>query len=311
MLKHTSLPSIEEFATYLDGNLSANDMQQFTQLAAHDGALHQLLDANSLVDETLNGLTDTDLQLPSDLMSADFELPTIAPLDEAQFANPMGLTDIRMDNSLLTLVDTKTDNNDSELYNHNDDDEVLYNNFKIERGRNMELGKLSPNDIQQQYPDTCAIKSQQIILESHDIDVSEDELVQESMDKGWYEPGSGTAPENVGNLLEEHGVGVNRFEHATLDDIAAELAQGHQVIVGVDSGELWNPGAYESFEDFINGVGADHALIVSGINVNPLTGEREVVLTDPGTGEVAHTYTAEQFEDAWDDSDNFMMTTDF
>lgn len=49
MLKHTSLPSIEEFAAFLDGNLSANDMQQFTQLAAHDDALHQLLHAIPLL----------------------------------------------------------------------------------------------------------------------------------------------------------------------------------------------------------------------------------------------------------------------
>lgn len=55
MLKHTSLPSIEEFAAFLDGNLSANDMQQFTQLAAHDNALHQLLHANSVIDDTFDG----------------------------------------------------------------------------------------------------------------------------------------------------------------------------------------------------------------------------------------------------------------
>lgn len=82
MLNHT-LPSIEAFAAFLDGNLSQNDMQQFSLLAAHNGALHQLLDANSLVDDTLNGLTDTDWQLPSDLMSADFELPTIPSSEEA------------------------------------------------------------------------------------------------------------------------------------------------------------------------------------------------------------------------------------
>lgn len=82
MLNHT-LPSIEAFAAFLDDNLSQNDMQQFSQLAAHDGALHQLLDANSLVDDTLNGLTAADLQLPSDLMSADFELPAIPSSEEA------------------------------------------------------------------------------------------------------------------------------------------------------------------------------------------------------------------------------------
>ena len=83
MLKHTSLPSIEEFAAFLDGNLSANDMQQFTQLAAHDDALHQLLHATSVVDDTLDGLTDADLQLPADLMNADFELPEIPSSDDA------------------------------------------------------------------------------------------------------------------------------------------------------------------------------------------------------------------------------------
>lgn len=83
MLKHTSLPSIEEFAAFLDGNLSANDMQQFTQLAAHDDALHQLLHANSVVDDTLDGFKDADLQLPADLMYADFELPEIPSSDDA------------------------------------------------------------------------------------------------------------------------------------------------------------------------------------------------------------------------------------
>lgn len=83
MLKHTSLPSIEEFAAFLDGNLSANDMQQFTQLAAHDNALHQLLHANSVIDDTFDGFKDSDLQLPADLINADFELPEIHSSEDA------------------------------------------------------------------------------------------------------------------------------------------------------------------------------------------------------------------------------------
>lgn len=76
MLNHT-LPSIEEFAAFLDGNLSQNEMHQFSQFVEHDETLHQLLDANSVVDDTLNGFTDAELQLPSDLVGVDFELPTI------------------------------------------------------------------------------------------------------------------------------------------------------------------------------------------------------------------------------------------
>lgn len=76
MFKH-SLPSIEQFAAYLDGNLSQSEMQQFSQLAEYDGALHQLLDASSVVDNTLAGLSESDLQLPTEIVGSDFKLPTI------------------------------------------------------------------------------------------------------------------------------------------------------------------------------------------------------------------------------------------
>lgn len=189
-------------------------------------------------------------------------------------------------------------------------DDNIYNDFFYhEKDMNdLPFGQLTADDILQKYPDTCAIKSQQIILESNDVNITEDELVSESIANGWYTPGQGgTSQADVGNLLEIHGMTVSRFVNASIDDIVAELAQGHHVIVGVDSGELWNSGTWETFEDFLNSKGADHALIVSGIQLNPLTAEREVILTDPGTGEVAHTYSVDQFMNAWNDSDNFMV----
>lgn len=79
MLKH-SLPSIEQFAAFLDGNLFPNEMQQFSQLAEHDGALHQLLNAGSIIDDAISNYGDSDLQLPQEIASSDFTLPT-NPLD--------------------------------------------------------------------------------------------------------------------------------------------------------------------------------------------------------------------------------------
>ena len=78
MLSHT-LPSIEEFAAFLDGNLSRNEMLQFSEIAVNNDALRQLLDANSVINETLNNMTEADLQLPSDLAETDFDLPTLLP----------------------------------------------------------------------------------------------------------------------------------------------------------------------------------------------------------------------------------------
>ena len=160
-------------------------------------------------------------------------------------------------------------------------------------------GGIYTPEVQQQYDDTCAIKSQQLILNSNGVDVSEDQLRVEAYENGWYAPGEGTPMDNVGDLMEAHGLNVERKTGATIDDLRAETAH---------SGELWNNGIEETFEDIILGPQADHALLVSGFAVDPLTGTENVLLTDPGTGELFADYPVEQFEDAWEDSDHFMVS---
>ena len=76
MFEH-SLPSIERFAAYLDGNLSQSEMQQFSQLAERDSVLHQLLEASTEVNNTFANFTESDLQLPPEIIDLDFELPAI------------------------------------------------------------------------------------------------------------------------------------------------------------------------------------------------------------------------------------------
>lgn len=166
----------------------------------------------------------------------------------------------------------------------------------------------SSDFVQQNYQDTCAVRSQELILRDFGVQVSEDALRNEAFSKGWYTPGSGTDVDKVGNLLESHGVHVNRYENANIFTLTNELAQGHKVIIGVDSGELWNKGLMEDFEDKLGIQGADHALIVSGIDTSD-PDHVKVVLTDPGTGDVAREYPMDQFIDAWKDSNCFMVST--
>lgn len=164
---------------------------------------------------------------------------------------------------------------------------------------------------QQQLPDDCAIKCQQFILEQFTGQaIAEGDLVREAMQHGWYEPGSGTTLDNVGKLLELHGVGVTHYQHASQFHLAMELAQGHKVIVGVESDALWrqNP-LMESLRDMLGiPASADHAVVVSGID----TSDPQHVLvqvSDPGTGQALATYPLEQFLDAWRGSDFFMVAT--
>ena len=161
---------------------------------------------------------------------------------------------------------------------------------------------------QQSYDDTCAIRCQEFIIEQFTgSDIDESALVQQAMDYGWYEPGGGTKIEDVGNLLEVHGIPVNRYEDATMFDLVNELAQGHKVIIGVDSGELWYP-IQEALEDDLGIEAADHAVVVSGIDTTD-PDNIHIIISDPGTGEAVASYPMEQFVDAWEDSDFFMVTT--
>ena len=173
----------------------------------------------------------------------------------------------------------------------------------------MEPNGTTP-DIQQQYPDTCAIKSQQIILNEFGIDVNEDQLVQFSYEQGWYHAdGTGTSAEDVGNLLESANIPVTRQANANVFNLVSELSQGHKVIVGVDSGELWGNKLIGWLNDFFNGDTPDHALIVAGIDTSD-TDNIMVIVDDPGSGDYHKAYPLDQFMDAWSDAQCYMVSTD-
>ncbi len=166
------------------------------------------------------------------------------------------------------------------------------------------------DDVRQRYDDTCAIKSQEVIMNAAGIDVTEDSLRIEAYENGWYTPGIGTPMQDVGKLMEAHGMDVRQQIHGSIYNLVSEVSMGHPVIVGVDSGELWHPGPTETFEDIINGHRADHALIVGGIEFSEGYDRGTINLIDPGTGDFAIGYDLDRFEDAWEDSDNFMLTID-
>lgn len=166
------------------------------------------------------------------------------------------------------------------------------------------------NPFEQQYSDTCAIKSQQLILNDFGIPVTEDQLVQYSYEHGWYTgDGTGTLMGDVGNLLMDAGIPCTQHIDANVFDLTKELAQGHKIIVGIDSSELHSGSLSSWLKDLFQGNSPDHALIVAGIDLtdpdNPM-----VILTDPGTGEPAAPYPLDQFMDAWADSSHFMVSTD-
>lgn len=154
---------------------------------------------------------------------------------------------------------------------------------------------------------TCAVVSQEMILRQFGIDVSEAKLVYEGVINGWLGD-YGTAIEDVGKLLDFHGVNNHMRLGATVDELLAELIRGHKVITAVDSGELW--GTDLPFSDWLFTDGADHALVVTGLDLSD-PNHPQVYVNDPGDPNGAgKAYPLDHFLDAWSDSGNMYVATD-
>jgi len=172
---------------------------------------------------------------------------------------------------------------------------------------------------QQDRNDNCAVAAQTDILNQYlDHPVSLDETNYVAMTNGWYHPGYGTNPDDMGNLLQAYGVPCHTVEGASIEQLAGELQNGHRVIVGVDSGDLWNKGPLHEFWHWtIKEFGldnstfnpADHAVVVTGIDLSNIHNP-QVILNDSGDPNGAeHMYPLDQFIDAWKGSDFHYVAT--
>jgi len=279
--------SDELLAAYLDGNTTSEE---------NDFIMSNIVQDNEVFD--IFSIASEATEINSLIPVAETELGSIQAVNELigyQEENVFHWSD-RFDDLLHSIQESNQIN-----YHSNSN-----NMSKID-------GIIGENRFQQQYSDTCAIKSQHLILQDYGVDVTEDQLIAWSAEHGLYAgDGSGTQMGNIGILLAEAGIPVTQKMDANILDLANELAQGHKVIVGVDSNELWAKGHWERFmewwKDFWgDGLDADHALVVTSIdNRNP--NDIRVLLTDPGSGESKY-YPLKDFMNAWQDSNCYMVST--
>jgi hypothetical protein len=172
----------------------------------------------------------------------------------------------------------------------------------------------------QDMPDNCAVAAQTSIINDflpNHLSLQDANYVAQA--NGWYHPGQGgTSPDDMGKLFDVYGVPYHQENHATIAELTSELQQGHGVIVGVNSSELWDQGPLGEFWHWvIKAFGldtaqfnpADHAVVVTGINVSDPS-HPTVVLNDSGEPNgAAHEYPLDRFMDAWGKSDfNYVAT---
>jgi hypothetical protein len=144
-----------------------------------------------------------------------------------------------------------------------------------------------------------------VVDQATGMPISEAQLVSEAWGHGWLTQ-NGTQPEDMGQLLEYHGISTHSGNG--IEDLMHELAEGHKVIVGVDSGELWETDGI--FEDILHGEQADHVIVVKGIKLNE-EGNPVVVVNDPGDILGAgREYPIDDFMNAFEDGGCRYIATD-
>lgn len=168
-------------------------------------------------------------------------------------------------------------------------------------------------------PDNCAVEAERSIINLFvDSPLSQQDAIYVSSSNGWYQPGVGTSPSHIGQMMDLYDIPNHTVVDASIADIAQELAQGHGVIVGVDSHELWDQGPLAELKQWLSAnTGADfgdasanHAVVVTSIDVsdpaNPM-----VIINDSGVPNGQGVpYPMEKFLQCWEDSNCYYTATD-
>ena len=149
----------------------------------------------------------------------------------------------------------------------------------------------------------CCLECEKYILRKLNIEFDEEQLLQNAIQNGWQKQ-DGTALHNVGRHLENKGLVVTRQYKATIDDISNALNGNECVIVAVDSGELLGNRTDEKIEDILIGQIPDHTVVILSLDEKSNT----ITLFDPNSSNAEDTYPIEQFQDAWNDSKNYIVT---
>ena len=170
-----------------------------------------------------------------------------------------------------------------------------------------------------QDADNCAVAAETSLINQFIIgnDLTLDDASYISASNGWWQPGMGTNPDEIGNLMDLYGIDNHTAVGATIEQLASELQHGHGVIVGVKSSELWDHSILAKIESFFRDAfglsdidPADHAVVITGIDVSD-PDHPMVILNDSGTPNgAAVRYSLDEFTDAWANSGFYYTATD-
>lgn len=148
----------------------------------------------------------------------------------------------------------------------------------------------------------CAIRCEGYALRALGIDVSDEELEKEAEDNRWLKP-EGMPLHCMGLLSEKRGLYVSRRYGCSIDIIIRAVTNGEIVIAAIDKTELSQSLEEAKRNDLLNGKSPNHAVIIQSVDLETKT----ITILDSGNTTLSQTYPIDIFQNAWDDSTNYIV----
>lgn len=157
---------------------------------------------------------------------------------------------------------------------------------------------------------SCAVVAQISVYQSLTGNYIDEQLAcNYAQAQGWFDPRSGTSPVHIGKILNALGISTTQGYNATLNNIAAALAQGDKPIVALDANEIWNP-KRDQYGNPVEQTLAGHAVWVTGID-RKANGSFDIVLNDSGKPSgYSNVVSYADFYNAWTDYSYFVSVAD-
>ena len=148
----------------------------------------------------------------------------------------------------------------------------------------------------------CAVRCEGYALRALGIDVSDTELQKEAVVQGHLKL-DGTPLHCIGLLSERYGIYVARRYKCSIDDIIHSIDRGEIVIATIDNTELRQTLEDARRNDIIYGKSPNHSIVILSVDVDNGT----IKILDPGVPDLSQTYSLDVFQNAWDDSANYLV----
>ena len=176
-----------------------------------------------------------------------------------------------------------------------------YGDFNHQQGDN-DLG----------FKQDCGLCSSQDVLNQFGVQVDENDVVHHAVDNnecqvvpGDFSQSGGTTADWQANVLSDYGVPAHVENGGSLDALAANIQEGHGVIIEVNAGVLWDDA--NSYGDG----SSNHAITVTGAVRDPSTSEiTGFIVNDSGDGKGEKYVDAATVQQMWVDTGGQSVVTD-